>query len=34
VEWPQAAGGEFGVPRLRVELRHGGEDRRTIEVTG
>jgi tRNA threonylcarbamoyladenosine biosynthesis protein TsaE len=34
VEWAGGAGLELGEPRLRVELRHGGRDRRTIEVRG
>jgi tRNA threonylcarbamoyladenosine biosynthesis protein TsaE len=34
VEWPAAAGDAFGSPRLRIELRHAGDDRRQIEVSG
>jgi tRNA threonylcarbamoyladenosine biosynthesis protein TsaE len=32
VEWAQRAGTELPRPRLRVELRHAGNDQRTIEV--
>jgi tRNA threonylcarbamoyladenosine biosynthesis protein TsaE len=34
VEWPELAGNALGSPRLRIEIRHGGEDRRAIEVSG
>lgn len=34
VEWPEHAGDALGEPRLRVELRHGGGDRRSVEVRG
>jgi tRNA threonylcarbamoyladenosine biosynthesis protein TsaE len=32
VEWAEHGGAELGAPRLRVELRHAGAERRTIEV--
>jgi tRNA threonylcarbamoyladenosine biosynthesis protein TsaE len=32
VEWAERAAAELGAPRLRVELRHAGEEHRTIEV--
>jgi tRNA threonylcarbamoyladenosine biosynthesis protein TsaE len=32
VEWPEAAGGSLPTPRFRVVLRHGGGDRRTIDL--
>jgi tRNA A37 threonylcarbamoyladenosine biosynthesis protein TsaE len=32
VEWAERGGAELGTPRLRVELRHGGSEQRTIEV--
>lgn len=34
IEWPEHGGEELGEPRLRVELRHAGRDRRAIEVRG
>jgi tRNA threonylcarbamoyladenosine biosynthesis protein TsaE len=34
VEWPEAAAGALPPARARVELRHGGEDRRLIEIDG
>jgi tRNA threonylcarbamoyladenosine biosynthesis protein TsaE len=34
VEWPEHGGEGLGEPRLRVELRHSGGDRRAIEVRG
>jgi tRNA threonylcarbamoyl adenosine modification protein YjeE len=34
VEWPERAGEALAEPRLRIELRHAGEQRRTIEVRG
>jgi tRNA threonylcarbamoyladenosine biosynthesis protein TsaE len=34
VEWPEIAGGTLGVPRMRIEIRHAGGDRRSIEVHG
>ena len=32
VEWPEAAGDSLLAPRFRVQLRHGGGDRRMINV--
>ena len=32
VEWAEHAAAELGAPQLRVELRHDGNDHRTIEV--
>jgi tRNA threonylcarbamoyladenosine biosynthesis protein TsaE len=32
VEWPEAAGESLPLPRFRVELRHGGADRRMIQL--
>jgi tRNA threonylcarbamoyladenosine biosynthesis protein TsaE len=32
VEWPEAAGESLPLPRFRVELRHGGTDRRMIQL--
>jgi tRNA threonylcarbamoyladenosine biosynthesis protein TsaE len=32
VEWAERGGAELGAPRLRVELRHGGHEHRTIAV--
>jgi tRNA threonylcarbamoyladenosine biosynthesis protein TsaE len=32
VEWPELAGAALGRPRMRVEIRHVGDDRRVIEV--
>jgi tRNA threonylcarbamoyladenosine biosynthesis protein TsaE len=32
VEWAERGGTELGPPRLHVELRHAGNDERTIEV--
>jgi tRNA threonylcarbamoyl adenosine modification protein YjeE len=34
VEWPEGAGAALGEPRLRIELRHAGGERREIEVDG
>jgi tRNA threonylcarbamoyladenosine biosynthesis protein TsaE len=34
VEWPDRAGLEFSAPRLTVEIRHDGRERRAIEVRG
>jgi tRNA threonylcarbamoyladenosine biosynthesis protein TsaE len=34
VEWPEIAGRALGTPRMRIEVRHAGADRRTIEVRG
>jgi tRNA threonylcarbamoyladenosine biosynthesis protein TsaE len=34
IEWPEHGGEGLGEPRLRVELRHSGDDRRAIEVRG
>jgi len=34
IEWPEHGGEGLGEPRLRVELRHAGHDRRAIEVRG
>jgi len=33
IEWAERAGAELGAPRLRVDMRHAGADRRTIEVS-
>jgi len=32
VEWPEAAGDSLPSPRVRVELRHAGADRRIISL--
>ncbi|HUB76531.1 MAG TPA: tRNA (adenosine(37)-N6)-threonylcarbamoyltransferase complex ATPase subunit type 1 TsaE, partial [Solirubrobacteraceae bacterium] len=32
VEWPQAAAEALGTPRLSIDIRHAGGDRREIEV--
>ena len=32
VEWPEAGAGVLPAPRVRVELRHAGEDRRAIRI--
>ncbi len=32
VEWPEAAGAELPQPRVRVELRHAGGDRRLVTL--
>ena len=34
VEWPEQGGSALGEPRLEVELRHAGGDRRAVEVRG
>jgi tRNA threonylcarbamoyladenosine biosynthesis protein TsaE len=34
VEWPEIAGRALGDPRMRIEIRHAGADRRSIEVHG
>jgi tRNA threonylcarbamoyladenosine biosynthesis protein TsaE len=34
VEWPELAGEALGSPRMRIEIRHAGADRRAIEVHG
>jgi tRNA threonylcarbamoyladenosine biosynthesis protein TsaE len=34
VEWPERAGAALGEPRMRVAIRHGRENERTIEVRG
>ena len=34
VEWPEAAAGALPPARVRVELRHSGDDRRLIEIDG
>jgi tRNA threonylcarbamoyladenosine biosynthesis protein TsaE len=34
VEWPERADGALGRPRISVEIRHAGADRRAIEVRG
>jgi tRNA threonylcarbamoyl adenosine modification protein YjeE len=34
VEWPDRADGALGAPRVYVEIRHRGGDRRVIEVRG
>lgn len=34
VEWPEHAGASLGAPRLAIELRHLGGERRAIEVRG
>ena len=32
VEWPEAAGEAMPAPRFHVNLRHGGENKRLIEI--
>jgi len=32
VEWPEAGAGVLPAPRVRVELRHAGADRRAIRI--
>lgn len=34
VEWPEHGGSLLGEPRLRIELRHAGPERRVVEVLG
>jgi tRNA threonylcarbamoyladenosine biosynthesis protein TsaE len=34
VEWPEHGGSSLGEPRLRIELRHAGPERRIVEVLG
>ena len=34
VEWPERAADALGSPRLSIELRHLGSERRVIEVRG
>lgn len=34
IEWPEQLGAALGRPRVEVELRHGGGDRRLVALTG
>ena len=34
IEWPEQLGADLGRPRVEVELRHGGGDRRLVALTG
>lgn len=33
VEWPEQLGADLGIPRVVVELRHGGGDRRLVALS-
>ncbi len=33
IEWPEQLGADLGRPRVAVELRHGGGDRRLVALT-